>query len=609
MRRAALLLPWAVLAVVFSIIVMDQLKTGKTYRINIDAMRATSTQVPAGGGVAVDPVCGMEVRRKTADRVLFTAQHFFFCSTYCRELFVENPAAYAANPAKKESHLMRGIPTWMYQTGIAAILLVSFGLLQIISLFTGRSSAGVIDARVDLTASAGIRRLLKWPPLIFCLRAVTSAAFILIIAAGLFGSQNPLMNLTPLLTWTIWWAGLIFAIMYFGKAWCTICPWDAIAVWLERLKFWGPRGDSLGLGLRWPPALRNIWPAVGLFLLLTWIELGMGVTLIPRATAWIALGMLGLAVVSMFIFERKAFCRYGCLVGRVSGLYALFAPIEVRSDNDSICAGCRTMDCYRGSSRGDGCPTFEYPRAMSLNTYCTLCTECFKTCPHDNMAIRLRPWAADLAQQGRPRTDEAIMALVLLSMTSFHGLTMTPVWGAINESMLRSWGLPYLLSFSLLMAGILLGPIAVYTVLVWASAWLSGEVGFKRIFLSYAYAMLPIALFYHLAHNAEHFLMEGPKVLRLISDPFGWGWNLFGTTAWSTPPMITLEGLWWIQLFFIIIGHIYGLWISERTTRRLIADPRTAFLTQLPMLTAMVAFSVLSLWLLNQPMEMRLSAM
>jgi len=354
MRRAALLLPWTVLAVVLSIVGVDQLKTGKTYHIDVDAMRATSTQGKADGGVAVDPVCGMEVRKKTADRVVFEGRPHFFCSTYCRELFADQPAEYAANPAKKESHLMRGIPTWMYQAGIAAILLVSFGLLQLLTRFTGRDSAPSISARVDLTSYAGVRRLLKWPPLIFCLRAATSAAFILVIAAGLFGSQNPMMNLTPLLTWTIWWAGLIFAILYLGKAWCTICPWDALATWIERLKFWGPRGESLGLGLRWPPALRNIWPAVGLFLLLTWIELGMGVTLIPRATAWIALGMLGLAIVSMFIFERKAFCRYGCLVGRVSGLYALFAPIEVRSDKDSICAGCRTMDCYRGSGKTDG---------------------------------------------------------------------------------------------------------------------------------------------------------------------------------------------------------------------------------------------------------------
>ena len=65
---------------------------------------------------------------------------------------------------------------------------------------------------------------------------------LVVIAAGLFGNQNPAMNIAPLLTWTVWWAGLIFAVLYLGKGWCTVCPWDALAGWAERLKFRGPRG-------------------------------------------------------------------------------------------------------------------------------------------------------------------------------------------------------------------------------------------------------------------------------------------------------------------------------------------------------------------------------
>ena len=61
-------------------------------------------------------------------------------------------------------------------------------------------------------------------------------------------------------------------------------------------------------------------------------------------------------------------------------------------------------------------------------------------------------------------------------------------------------------------------------------------------------------------------LMEGPKVVAMMSDPLGWGWNLFGTG-------------------------------------------RAAFRSQLPMLVGMIGFSVFSLWLLKQPMEMRTSAM
>ena len=101
------------------------------------------------------------------------------------------------------------------------------------------------------------------------------------IAAGLFGDQAPEHNLAPVLTWTIWWTWLVFAIVFFGKIWCTVCPWPTIAEAIAPKR----------LGLRWPKAFRNLWLATGLFVLLTWLELGYGVTGSPWLTAVLGLGM------------------------------------------------------------------------------------------------------------------------------------------------------------------------------------------------------------------------------------------------------------------------------------------------------------------------------
>lgn len=612
--RFALGLPWLVLLFVISVIAWDWV----TQREAVDLTGAIAGEVPAEvktkGGVAHDVVCGMDVRKHTAYRVTVSQASFYFCSEFCRDEVANDPARWISSDLssrhEKGSHVMRGIPPWMYQAGIGLVLLVSFGLFELMSFFRMRrgDAPSAMDARVDLIRGSRIRTLLKWNPLRFMIQAFLAVMFVLIIGAGLFGSQNPALNIAPLLTWTIWWAGLVFLILYFGKLWCAVCPWDALATWLERLKLWGKRKSGLGLGLRWPRKLKNIWPAVVLFVLLTWVELGTGVTNVPRITAYLALGMLGMAVVSALLFDRKAFCRYGCLVGRVSGLYALFSPIELRKSDESTCASCKTMDCYRGNEAGDGCPTFEFPRTMSRNTYCILCTDCVKTCPHDNIGIRLRPWAADLVQGGKARADEAMLALVLLSMTGFHGLTMTPRWAEWKAQFGAALELGEFASFSILMSAILVIPIAAYWVLARVAA-LAGGIPTRKVFLHYAYSLLPIALFYHLAHNAEHFLMEGPKVVALASDPMGWGWNLFGTAGMTLPPLVTLEGLWILQVFFVVVGHLYGLWIAEKTSRRLISSRWRSFVAQLPMLAAMILSSVISLWLLSQPMEMRISAM
>ena len=75
------------------------------------------------------------------------------------------------------------------------------------------------------------------------------------------------------------------------------------------------------------------------------------------------------------------------------------------------------------------------------------------------------------------------------------------------------------------------------------------------------------------------------------------------------PPLVSLEGLWRIQVLFVLVGHLYSLWITARTARRLSAGRGGVLALQLPMLLAMVAFSWGSLWLLKQPMEMRISGM
>jgi hypothetical protein len=103
--------------------------------------------------------------------------------------------------------------------------------------------------------------------------------------------------------------------------------------------------------------------------------------------------------------------------------------------------------------------------------------------------------------------------------------------------------------------------------------------------------------------------MEGQKVLALFSDPFGFEWNLFGTAGMTLQPVINLPTLWILQVFFVTIGHVFSLWTTRRAAGALFPDAKAALRSQVPMLIAMILFSLMSLWLLKQPMEMRTSAM
>ena len=510
-------------------------------------------------------------------------------------------------PAAVHAHHILGIPNWQYYSSIAFMLVVSFGVFEWLAPRLSRSS----HRRFDLLESRTVLAVVKHPATRFVVQATMAIAFLTIISAGLFGNQLPSKNIASILTWTVWWGGLVVIIILAGKAWCYVCPWDAIAGWAEGLKLWWRREEGMSLGLAWPKVMRNIWPATILFVGLTWVEIGFGVTMKPRATAWLGLAMLGMALVSAFVFDRKSFCRYGCLVGRISGLYALFAPVEVRARDRDVCKSCDTRSCYHGNDMGEPCPTNQYLGAMDQNTYCISCKECVKSCEVDNVSLNIRPWGSDLETQHRPRTDEAYLALLMLSLTAFHGLTMTGIWEEAIRTTGGTLGIGRSVAFSLMMGALIVLPLAIYALLVAVSMKLSQDrrVHYKDYFVRYAYALLPIALFYHLAHNSEHLLMEGQKVVALASDPMGYGWNVFGTGMMTIAPLASLSTLWGVQVLLVLIGHVYSLWVARRTAIGLFGEGGSAFRSQLPMLAAVVLFSLLSLWLLKQPMVMRTSAM
>ncbi len=501
--------------------------------------------------------------------------------------------------------MIEGIPFWLFAVGAVGVLLLSFTGL---TLLRSERPSRLEQIRIDLLQVPVFRQLYTSRVFHALAQGLFVALFLFVIVAGLFGVQQGGSNIATVLTWTYWWVLLVLFVLLFGKAWCWVCPWDALSGWLERLSLVGGGGPKLSARLPWPKALRNLYPATVLFLGLTWLELGYGVTSRPELTALIALLMFFITFIPMLVFDRRAFCRYGCLVGRISGLYALFAPVEVRARDREICAHrCATRDCYHGNEIADACPTFQYVGAMAKNTYCILCGECVTACPHDNIAFNVRWFGQDLVSRAAVRFDEAAMVIVMLAMSTFHGITMTPVWNDCVRAIERTLHLPFLAAFTLGMVGFLAALVLLYLVFVSISHAVARvpDVSRRQLAIRYAYSFLPIALFYHFAHNSMHFFVEGGRIMPLLSDPFGWGWDLFGTAAMEPGPLLAFPVVWSMMVLFILTGHVWSLMIGHRTAVHLYPSRGAALRSELPLLAAMVAYSVLSLWIIAQPMEMR----
>ena len=284
----------------------------------------------------------------------------------------------------------------------------------------------------------------------------------------------------------------------------------------------------------------------------------------PRVTGWVLLGLIALAIGLSLVFERRAFCRYLCPIGGFTGLYAQMAPLEVRVKDPALCAAHTEKTCYTGSTQGFGCPWDVFPAALQQNTHCGLCMECLRTCTYDNIALNLRQPGIELAQPARARLDEAVLGLVMLGSGLIYSAVFLGPWGPLKAAAYQIGSLPWLvyaLAFLATVLGLVPG-------LFFAAAWLGKKLAgipapLRKISAQMSQALQPLGLSAWVAFTLAFAFAKLSYVLPVLSDPFGWGWNLFGSGPASGAP--TLVGVTpYLQALAIAAGLVF----SARTARQ-----------------------------------------
>jgi len=115
--------------------------------------------------------------------------------------------------------------------------------------------------------------------------------------------------------------------------------------------------------------------------------------------------------------------------------------------------------------------------------------------------------------------------------------------------------------------------------------------------------LVPIALAYQVAHNFSSLLIQGQRIFQLLSDPFGWQWDLFGTAPWYPDiGIVDARMTWLVALTAIVAGHMVSIWWAHRLVLAAGVTPRRAFWAMLPLSLLMVGYTAISLVLIAEPM-------
>jgi ferredoxin len=440
--------------------------------------------------------------------------------------------------------------------------------------------------KIELTRNPFIKKALKsrYPQLAVFI--VMLAGYVFAILAGLIGTPVGSHNFSIVFVWIAWWAILILvAVPFFGRGWCAVCPIPLPGEWLQRGAVLSPPDKKpKWLNLRWPKALRNIWLQNISFLLLALFSSVLLTT--PNITGIVLAAMLFAAIGLSIVFERRAFCRYLCPVGGFIGLYSQTAPIELRVKDKQVCMTCEGKPCYNGSQAGYGCPWDVFPGGLTKNTYCGLCMECIRTCPHENIAINLRPFSVDLAKPST-RLDEAFKAFIMLGSAIIYAGVLLGPWGAFKRVAYHVGTGVWFIYAVIFLAIIFVILPGFFTLGILQT---KSAIPLKQRFTALATALIPLGLMFWVAFSLSFVLTNASYIIAALSDPLGLGWNLFGTANAVWQPMLT-SILAPAQTLALVGGLIWSARTAQKAANKIKVSP-----------TSVIAFSfvltLLMLWLL-----------
>jgi polyferredoxin len=435
----------------------------------------------------------------------------------------------------------------------------------------------------------------------------------LLIILAFIDIQDSGKNLATILIWTIWWAGIIFTFVLVGRLWCFMCPVGALTEWTSRI--FKPHRLL-------PKKLRNLWLANFMFLMLTWLDIQIGVVRNPVVTGSILIGIIAIALLIGMFFQRRSFCRYLCPIGSLIGIYAMFSAVELRSKDCAVCKNHKRKDCYLGTEKSYGCPMFEVIPNLDSNNLCNFCGECIKSCPKNNITLRIRSFFKDAWTTRKKSLDEAALAVVLVGISIFVTGDMLEPWAGWMESAVKLLpvqllGINYWYTAEVITKSILYFSISLLFIpgMILLAAVFSNKLvgtenhkGLKQTFITFGYMFIPIGLAMHLAHNTGHLLNESggviPAFQRAINKytPFYVGeanWRLAAT------PLIDLTTLYWIQMGLFLIFYIFSLYAGYRLAMNNYDNPHISYKALMPMILISFVLMAVNVYLLNLPMAPR----
>jgi hypothetical protein len=473
-------------------------------------------------------------------------------------------ALLALAPSVAAAHAIGGtfqlpVPLWLYLLAAALAVGASFVVTSLIAR-DGRNQYATTALPSGLASAT--RTILRGVGLVWWYGAI--------VVAFAIGDISPVPGV---LFWIGIWVGLPIAAALIGNAWPSLSPFRTTFAALEWLATrFGARG--IDIGLAYPAGLAR-WPAVALLAAGVWAEL-----ILPGSDAALTVGLLlvgytVLTLAGMLVFGQIAWLRNAELFEVELAWFGRIGAIGRRSTSAALCDGC-----------AEACRVER----------CIDCPECSTAADDAERRPALRAWIVGLTDVTRAGWSDAVFIILVLAGVTYDGLRETAFGAA-----LLGWLLPPITgAFGVTLAAFLLVDTAAFALVVAVFLAAFGAVRALTRAVSvgtvapagvYAATLLPIAAGYLIAHYLTLVIQGAVWLPSLIVDPL---MSLAPQLDW-----IPVAVVWYVSVAAIVGGHVAGIVLAHRLAA--LDTPRRATAAGLPMVALMIAYTVLSLWIIAQP--------
>ena len=375
------------------------------------------------------------------------------------------------------------LPRWQFAAGVAAVVVLTFFV------------AGATWRRPKLAALADGRDLGR--PVARVLGAVLAVlgvvAYVVVVTAGLFGTEFPAANVAPIAVFITFWVGVQFVAFLLGDPWPALSPFATLALvgaWLRSKVRREPLSSTE------PSAEASHWPAAAAVAGFVWLELAYHAPTSPRVLGLLALAY-GVYLLAMAAWRGRGWLRTGDGFAVLFSLLGAMAPLHV-------------VDGH----------------------------------------LRLRWPLAGLARL-QVRDGTLALVFVVLGGVVFDGLNRTTFWFDLTLERV-GWGYTAINTLGLLWTTGIVALVYLVTTRVVAKV-VDGDA--DDVARSYAPVLVPLLAAYAVAHYFAVLVLEGQGIWGLLSDPYGEGQDWFGTADATVDfNLVSIGTIAWVQAIGIALG-------------------------------------------------------